>query len=266
MNLYGQRWLKNTGSAQAKVNGHAITIERDTSRELRNANAEFSMQLPIGRFHEMPPRTGSIAIVAGGPSLTASMKLIRALDCPVMACGSAHDHLRNNGIELAYAVIYDPLPVQADYFTKPHPICTYIVSSTCDPSVFEALSDFPVRLWHPAGEVDDDILGDELRYIVGGGSTVTLRAIPLAVIMGYTDIHLYGFDSSFDNDDHAYKLSDTDPGLGPPIGVSVNGRHFITTVSLLAQAQQFMQIKDSFPGYTCTVHGNGLIAEMMRCT
>ena len=264
MNLYGQRWLKNTGSAQAEMNGHTITIERDTSRELRNSNAEFSMSLSVGRFHELPKRSGSIAIIAGGPSLKSSMKQIKALTCPIIACGSAHDHLRSQGVPLAYAVVYDPLPVQADYFRHPHPACTYIVSSTCDPAVFDALQDSHVRLWHPAGEVDDDILGDELRFIVGGGATVTLRAIPLAVIMGYTDIHLYGFDSSFEKEHHAYELMDSDPGIGDPIDVSIHGKHFITTVPLLAQAQQFMQIKDRFPGYTCTVHGDGMIAEMMR--
>ena len=33
MNLYGQRWLKNTGSAQAKVNGHTITMTKPNRPE-----------------------------------------------------------------------------------------------------------------------------------------------------------------------------------------------------------------------------------------
>lgn len=264
MNLYGQRWL-NSGNAQAKVNGHVIEIERHTAKTLRNMNAEFSMQLEIGRFHEMPKKEGPIAIVAGGPSLKASLQEVKHLDCPIMAAGSAHQYLRENGIPLYYAAIYDPLPVQALYFKNPHLGCTYIVASTCDPSVFDALDDYVVKLWHPAGEVDSEILGDEAKFIVGGGSTVTLRAIPLAAILGFSDIHLYGFDSSFEADQHAYNLNKGDPGLGEDIEVSVNGRKFTTTLQLLAQAQQFMQMKDRFPGmFRCSVHGDGMVAEMMR--
>jgi hypothetical protein len=59
--------------------------------------------------------------------------------------------------------------------------------------------------------------------------------------LGFSDIHLYGFDSSFEADQHAYDLNKGDPGLGEDIEVSVNGRKFTTTIQLLAQAQQFMQ-------------------------
>ena len=51
---------------------------------------------------------------------------------------------------------------------------------------------------------------------MGGGCTIGLRSISIAILLGYTNIHFFGFDSCLDTDGtgHAYSLSTEDEVLG----------------------------------------------------
>ena len=86
------------------------------------------------------------------------------------------------------------------------------MTSQCHPDVFDALAEHPrdkLALWH-AGLHDDAMVeilrpycsDDEPGVIVGGGSTVGLRAMFLAYLSGFRKLHLYGFDSCYRGPDH----------------------------------------------------------------
>ena len=65
--------------------------------------------------------------------------------------------------------------------------CKYLISSQCDPSVFENLPKDRTFIWHTSTEIIQDILKEaypERWYTIPGGSTVLLRAIPLMAMMG----------------------------------------------------------------------------------
>lgn len=227
-------------------------------------------QLP--KFHLLPEFMRSkgdfpLAIVAGGPSLKTTLDELEPYRNNIMVCGSAHDHVISMGYVPRYAVFCDPDEIMANYVKKPHPQTTYLLASHCNPNLFDALKHFAVAVWHPAGiaskEEEDVIYSAEPR--IGGGCTVTLRAIPLAIMLGYNNQHFFGFDSCLLNDEHhAYDAE----AIDKPIDVRVgrNGKLFWASGYMLAQAQQFQDI--CLKGYghlfTPTIHGDGLIAEIMR--
>lgn len=208
-----------------------------------------------------------IAIVGGGPSLPVTFDELRKFST-IMACGSVHDFLIDNGIMPTYAVACEPNPnpgdTVIDFIRKPRKSCEYLMASSCPPDTFEKLSDYDVTLWHLDGGVDESVFNGEL--VMGGGCTVTLRAIPICFALGYQNLHFFGFDSSFHDSDHAYPAGDHDLGKSHRVRVGgEQGREFRTTWAWVAQAEQFQDIiRENRTKIQATVHGDGMIAEIVR--
>ena len=240
----------------------ALPIAVDAQHRAKNAVSAWTRGLP--RFIDMPEcqlgRFGRAAVVSGGPSAVDQLDLIRKFDT-VIACGSAHDWLVGHGIVPTYCVIFDPKDDHARFYKEPLRGVTYLVASTCDPSVFDALAPFDVRVWHPWDDLPNELYNDEPR--VGGGSTVTLRAIPIAHIMGLRELHMFGFDSCYlGGFEHAYPYMQDRPGC---FEVNYHGQRFTVTPHLLAQANEFMTMYfDHRNEIAIKVYGDGLIAHMLR--
>lgn len=269
--------VQNTGIAGGEKSSPVFRRIQMDSRMAMPAeqvlsNVEKAFEFDTARFHLLPefmkPKGDlPLAIVAGGPSLKTTLEELEPYRHNIMVCGSAHDHVVSLGYVPRYAVFCDPDPIMLNYVRKPHPQTTYLLASHCNANLFDALRHFPIAMWHPAGiaskEEEDRIYHAEPR--IGGGCTVTLRAIPLAIMLGYSNQHFFGFDSCISEEEHhAYAAED----VSKPIDVRVgeNGRTFHAPGYLLAQAQQFQSIVLKGYGhlFTPTIHGDGLIAEIMR--
>lgn len=235
-------------------------LERNVRAAMARAFPKLHESSDYGKWKGRP-----IAIAAGGPSLNDTLYELRQFDT-VMACGSAHDHLMRSGINLSYAVNCDPDPLCSQFFTSPQKGCEYLIASMCDPSLFDQLSGCDVTLWHNRGGLPDEFYAPD--PIVQGGATVTLRAMNIAILLGFYELHFFGFDSSFKDEHHAYDYTHegTDIETSPRILCQVNGgRVFQTTIGLLAQASHFQECAKGYGWmFNPTVHGDGLIAEMMK--
>jgi hypothetical protein len=237
--------------------------------ELIETNVRSSMARGLPMLHDLSGygkwKGRPIALAAGGPSLNRTLDDLRAFDV-VMACGSAHDHLVKSGVRLAYAVHCDPDPVGVEFFKSPQSGCRYLVASMCDPALFDRLQGFDVTVWHNRGGVPDQFYHP--HPIIEGGCSVTLRALNIAIMLGYHDIHFFGFDSSFDDDHHAYDFTVDGADLETSDVTLVkvnNNRVFKTNLGLLAQATHFQECAKNYGHlFNPTVHGDGLIAEMMK--
>lgn len=240
------------------------------------ANIKKCMARDLPRFWDMPEvmkfkGEHPIALVGGGPSLARNLTDLRSIPT-VMACGSSHDYVISQGIVPRFCVLADPDPITADYIKNPHPMCTYLVASQCPDEVFDRLKEYSVAVWHSGGVA----LKDEQEKLfnrenaVGGGSTVFLRAINLAILMGYGNQHYFGFDSCMDNGaHHAYAADDAamEHNLKRIVDVRPVGsnRIFFCLPYMAAQAEQFQgMLKRQGHLFTPTIHGDGLIAEIMR--
>lgn len=239
----------------------------------QNIAASFARNLP--RFHHMPGfgkwKGRPIALVAGGPSLKKTLHELRPF-ADIVACGTVHDYLIEQGIKPTQTVLCDPHPIAARWLKNPIKDCKYLVASGCDPVIYDALDGYDVTVWNCIGGVDNSVFRGE--PIVYTGSTTILAALSLEILSGFHDIHFFGFDSSYDDDDnhHAYDYTDgdgNDAETGKRTLVQITGggprKVYQSTVGMVAQLQNFkFAINQNGHLFNPTIHGDGMIADYMR--
>lgn len=214
-------------------------------------------------------RTHPIAIVGGGPSLAQTLPELRAFRGPIMAAGSAHDYLMEQGIEPTYAVVLDPDPLMAAYLKRPSDTCRYLVASHVAPHVLYALAGKQVYLFGAGGTFDLTDF-ENLPVVMVGGRTVGTRAMGMALGLGYTEMHLFGMDSCLDGRAvHAYEITE-DAEFDEVIRQSArvvycNGKTFRCASYMLGQATDFQRFMGVWGDkVSVEVHGEGLLAEIMK--
>jgi len=231
---------------------------RQVTKWLRSSLPRLHHMQGYGKYKGPDP----IAIVAGGPSLNRTLDELSTMQT-IMVCGTAHDHLVSLGFLPDYAVLADPDPIMGGFIKKPVDGCNYLVSSGCDDSVFKALEGFQVTLWNSAGI---DLKYFQGEPVVQGGCTVTLRALNIAIVLGHLNQHFFGFDSSFEDGaaTHSYEHPEYEDVQQVRVG-GEGGRVFLTNTTHICQALHFQeQLRKTACLFRPTVHGDGLIAEIMK--
>ena len=183
----------------------------DQVRENMKLNLPMVQNLP--EFNKVKGKNKQIALVGGGPSLKNYLNELKEYKT-IISCGSVHDYLITNNIIPTYAVNCDPDPVCAKYFTKSDTEVKYLIASNAAKEVIEILKDKQLILWHcHSDEQKDELIKIEWETYkrdyqgIGGGCTVGLRSISIAMCLGYSNIHMFGFDSCMKKDGtdhHAY--------------------------------------------------------------
>lgn len=235
------------------------TEDREIFANIRSA---LSLGLPVLDLAEANQEKA--VIVGGGPSMHSLIPMIRAMQTAgykVYAINGSMKHLLAHGIEPDFFVMLDAR-LDNLRFIIPNEKTHYLIASQCHPSVFEALKGNTVTVWHPHFPEIDEIVGREV-LLIGGGTTVGLQAMSIAYALGSREIHLFGFDSSYEDDEgHAYPqaLNDQDK----PGEVWVAGKRYMTTAWMLHQAMQFADSAKQLVDGDCEihVHGNGLMTAL----
>lgn len=234
-----------------------INVERDLPR--------FHLRADYGKRKDRP-----VAIVGGGPSLKKTIHELRDFT-DIMVCGSAHDYVVSQGVKPTYTVVcsarHDPGESPSDFIKSPVASCEYLIASCCHPEVFDTLSDQRVTMWHSYAAFPHEIYRNE--PLVQGGSSVVLRALPIAILLGYFDLHFFGFDSCFEKpeENHAYDAGahSLEHDLTKVRVGGEDGPEFLTHIAWLVQARDFQEMcKGMGHLFHPTIHGDGLIAEIMR--
>lgn len=209
------------------------------------------------------PQEGLFSVVAAGPSMREFLPAIRGRDM-ICGAGSGYRALMQAGIEPHMAVALDPLPHQANTFEQTSKATRYYIASQCDPSVFDALAGCDVVVWHAGVGVDiADLLGPAYK-IIGGGSTVTLRALSIGLMLGYRDFEFFGFDACL-MDGARHMLPEWNnlaaQDNGETMEITARGKTFLTTPGLAAMAQSYIETARAWGhAYRVAVHGDGLIS------
>jgi len=225
-----------------------------------NIRANASRDLPWLLKQKFEKRNEPLAIVAGGPSLKHTLPELRKFK-HVMVCGSAHDFLVSRGVWPTYAVFCDGM-VNPPFYHRADPRCIYLLATQCDGSLFDHLAGHNILMWDCDGGVNPEVF--ERRGRINGGSTAALRAPALGLVLGYSDFHFFGVDSSFEDEDdrHAYGYQD-ESELLPARLAEINGRIFKTTNQFVAQAQDFQNILTHCGTmFSVTVYGDTLLAAV----
>lgn len=205
--------------------------------------------------------SGHAVIVGGGASINGLVDELawrKSIGQKIIALNGTAKWLCDHNIIPDYHVILDARPENANFITDCG--CKHLIASVCDAELFNRAGD-NVMLWHPLVTGIQDYLPKDREYaLVGGGSTVGLKTMALAHIIGFEEIHLYGFDSCYHGEDgHAYpqELNKNER----VIDIEIAGRAFKAAAWMVTQAEEFQVLAMDLvaSGRVITVHGDGLI-------
>lgn len=221
-----------------------------------NANREKQRFEPTSEVLSSDP----IAVVAYGPSLADTWTELRNFK-HIITCSGAHRFLLAHDIVPTHHVESDPRIHKADMLGEPDKRVEYLVASICHPRYFYKLRDCNVKLWHLLFQ-DRRIynLVDKGEWLLTGGNTVGPRAIKIARLLGFTNLHMFGFDGS---GKHAASH------LNPPPErkyreCHYHGKTFQTTEHLFTHVELLFQDLNYIPDATFEFHGEGLIQEIAK--
>lgn len=266
-------WKVQGWTAVPKLDG--INVSVDFAYDNIAVNVKRDLEWFSG-FKEKP---GTCVIVGGGPSMKDYLPQIKAhrqRGAKIVTVNNALRYLTERGIKVDSHIMLDAREENAAMVADAPKSVRYFIAAQAHPAVFDALSGHNVVLWH-CGMHDgvrmmelvkpwfDDGPDQRPVVFVPGGGTVGLRALNLAWLSGYRKIHLYGFDSSYEGDDHhAYPQSLND---GERRQTVIMGEDtFSCAPWMIRQANEFQENYRVLEreGVKVVVHGRGLIPAMWK--
>lgn len=241
----------------------------NTDEEVVKKNVRHNIQQ--GWIEISPHETNNeeVMILGGGPSTAEFLEDIkkkRAEGVKLVALNGAYGWCIENGLTPSALIMVDAREFNARFSKPVVDGCKYLIASQCDPAVFEGLPKERTYIWHTTTEMIRDILNEhsEIWYVVPGGSTVLLRAIPLLRMLGFKKFHLYGCDSCLSADKHhAYAQPENDAAMVLP--AIVGGRTFHCHAWMVSQAQEFMDmIRFLGDEIELELYGDGLLTHILN--
>lgn len=248
-----KQFWKIGGCSTLEFTNQANTEEDKLIKNIHHANG---LGLPTLKLQD--PHERHAVVVGGGPSLKNFLKDIQTRKehgQEIFALNNSWQYLEENGITPDFHVMLDARPGNVAFVPKTGS-CYY--ASQCDPKVWEIAPN--PTLWNHANAMS---VTNAAGPFVAGGGTVGLSALSICAMLGYRQIHIYGFDSSYDDDrHHAYDqdLNDNEKTLT----VTVGDEEFHTAPWMAEQAVQFSELAPQLNSMGCilTVHGHGLLPYM----
>lgn len=239
------------------------TMNTDVRTMLAHMRLAAKRKLP--RFQEVPPHGKAVCLVGGGPSLADTWHYIKGRG-DVWALNNTPDYLAQHGIRPHVHVLLDARPDNVRFVEKANRKTIYLVSGQCHPKVFRKLEERKARvvLWfNEMPEVDRICLPTDV--MIGGGATVGLKAMYLAYCAGYRTFHVFGFDSSYRDDNHHAYIQSLNDGE-QVMKITAAGREFRCAPWMAKQAQEWMGQARNLVGLGCeiNVYGDGLIPHIAK--
>lgn len=244
----------------------------NTAQEQLLDNVRKACSYDLKWFEPKDEHDRHVAIIGGAPSVKDMLDEIEwrySVGQDIWVLNNAWVALIGRDIVPAAQVMLDARPQNVEFLTFAQ---EHLIASQCDPLIFAALTSNAdacnVTLFHVNSPGMADLLKDEKHrpaYLIGGGTTVGMNALALAVSRGYRMIHLYGCDSSYrDGEHHAYAqaLNDKDPRNE----VLYGDKTYVCAPWMVGQAQEYMELAPQYAadGCTITVHGSGLLPDIAR--
>lgn len=246
-----------------------MTQPLNTAAGIMVAQAERNLARDLPLFIEQPAHPAHVCIVGGGPSLTETLPALRFhrdRGHLIAALNGTHDWLIARGLVPDMHVMLDARAANVEFVRRPHKGVTYLIAAQCHPNVFDALEGQDVLVW-VADVPGMRELADRVPKpigLVGGGSTVGLKAMALFYLWGFRAQSLFGFDSCYRAESHhayAQPLNDGERR----IDALIHGKRFSCAPWMLAQAEDFdadaRRLIDK--GVTLKAYGSGLIQTLL---
>ncbi len=245
------------------------TVVSNSPKDKVFANVAINSKREVPWVKEMPAHDGHAVLIGGGPSAIDTIDEIRTRERQgqdLFALNGTAHWLAQYALFPKYQVILDSRPSNRQ-FVRPPSAEQFLLASQCDPSLFDALKNEDVTLFHHA-EDGIETYFDGKSVLIGGGITVGLTALALAYALGYRQMHLYGYDSS-DRAGLSHAYAQMEVGAENDRREIWFGREsFCCSPAMYAQAQAFPTFAELLArnGVTITVHGSGLLPTIARQT
>lgn len=202
------------------------------------------------------PHDGIAVICGGGPSIKShafKIKSFQTMGATIFGLNGAAKWLIDQGIDVDYQTILDAKLETAELVDKRAK--NHIFSSQChevtvdsvNPTLFH-LNNYDVESLLPPEKVE---MGG--YTLVGGGVSVGITSMVLAYVMGFREIHLFGYDSSHEDSTHAYEQPMNK--FIPNCEVEWGNKTYTCSMPMKAQAE-------AFPRWAHTLEDNGCVVNV----
>lgn len=235
----------------------AITFDVQTPLDddaiRRNVLHALSLGLPEAKPTLFPRSQPHLKVIATGPSARKA-----PLDGPTLAVNNALKLFADQGKSPLYWAGCDPQPHLADFLKDAPTNTTYLVASKCDPSVFEALKNRKVILWH----IDDPCVWDVVqnRNPIMTACSITLTSFTLMRMLGFEAFETWGWDGCYmDGRHHA----NDQIHVGNNVEIVVGDKTFQSTTNWALEAQD-AEDKIVGLGHRVTIRGGGMIGAILK--
>lgn len=249
--------------------GTTLELQHVCNTEEQNLidNIKNSLTLGLPKLQMMEAHDGHAVIVGGGPSLKRHLDEIRERqkhNQVIFSTNNTYQYLVKNGIIPDCHAMVDARPENTEFLPSEdhNSICYY--ASQCHPSLFQNAKN--AVLWHSMDEGIQQYIGNDTGDpLVGGGSTIGMKSLALAWILGYRQFHLYGMDSSYEKgENHAYPqaLNNNEKILELFMG----DKKYLAAPWMCTQVENFKEVSQELIAGGCiiTVHGTGLLPDVAR--
>lgn len=230
----------------------------------RNDNMAHSMSLGFEELQESGFHDGILSIACYGPSLQDTWMDLKH---PILSVAGAHDFLISKGVIPDYHAQCDPRLDNVEFLKNAHPDVTYLMASCMHRNAWEFLKDKKVKLWHLYnGQETTRWLrkNSPNSFSVCGGSTIGLRAIELAGVLGFRNIEIHGMDSSFKE---GKRHSGPHPGEAQKsIRTKIGEKWFESSPQMIEAAREAVHVVSRYAsaGIKFTFFGDGLLQAMLQ--
>lgn len=259
MQTFIKHW--NEGATQPLI--IPVQVVCNTADEDLIANVRVNSRR-AGEWLSMQPEHDGTALLCGsGPSLADTLDDIRARvarGATVFALNGAARFLAERGILPDYQVIIDARERTAELVG---PAREHLFASQVHPACFERVPG--ARVWHlQIGGIESHFPLYEGPYaLIGGAASVGNTATCVAYVLGFRELHCYGYDSSHRaGESHAFRQAMND--AEPYTQTEFDGQTYTCSINMKLQAERFQETARALQnaGCTVTVHGDGLLPAM----
>ena len=241
-----------------------VNTDPDISRAQIVTNAARDLS-----WLEVQPAHGrSLAVVAGGPSLKERVDELRYFGGDVLALNNTYGFLLDHGITPDLFMLMDARRENVDFLKRIGRTTRHYIAAQCHPDIFDQLEGCYVCLYLTTLPGVKELLSDYKRPKVqlgGTAGTVGIKALALAYALGYRDIHLFGYDSSYDDGRH-HAFSQPINDAAKTIDVFIGDKGYTTTPALAHQATEFVGFAKElvmFQGMQIELHCSGLLPDLV---
>ncbi len=239
----------------------------NTAPEVTRAQLLINIERDLPWLETQEPKKKALSIIGGGASLKHYVDFID-LDTDIMALNNSYAFLMERGVEPDYYMLLDAREENVDFLRTPAKKTKHLIAAQCHPSVFDALEGYDTTLYittlPDVLELTKHIDKPKIQ-IAGGVGTVGIKALCMAYALGYRELYLYGYDSSYeDGAHHAFPQALNDNTS--TIDIYLNGKKYVTSPTMAHQAAEFCSLAQGMVkhyGFDINLRCSGLLPDLV---